>query len=90
MGASAHAPCRGRLQAEVGKYGKVREPRPVLGLVGAEHSALSAVLALGVLFLSFGYDYGLYDYGMQVLNAVLGMVVSFCDQPQSIVVAPGS
>ena len=35
-------------------------------------SALRAVLAWSVLFLSFGYDYGLYDYGMQVLNAVFG------------------
>lgn len=56
----------------------------------AEHSVLSAMLAWGVLFLSFRYDYGLHDYGMLVLNAVLGMVVSFCDQLQSIVAASGS
>lgn len=56
----------------------------------AERSAPSAELAWGVPFLSFGYHYGLHDYGMQVLNAVLGMVVSFCDQPQSVVAASGS
>ena len=52
--------------------------------------ALSAVLAWGVLFLSSGYDYALHDYGMQVLTTVLEMVVSFCNQPQYIVAAPGS
>ena len=80
----------GRLQAEIGKNGKVREPQARLGLVDAERSALSAVLAWSVLFLSFGYDYGLHGYSMQVLNAVLGMVVSFRDQTQYIVAASGS
>lgn len=61
------------------KMGKSVEPRPVWGWWMRGRSALSAVLAWGVLFLSFGYHYGLHDYGMQVLNAVLGMVVSFCD-----------
>lgn len=75
MGASACAPSGGAFAGR----SKVKRESPSaqarLGLVDAERSALSAVLAWGVLFLSFRYD-----YGMLVLNAVLGIVVSFCNQ----------
>lgn len=79
--------CDGRFSARPGtfyrqksvKMGKSVSPGPFRVGGCGERSALSAVLAWGVLFLSFGYHYGLHDYGMQVLNVVLGMVVSFCD-----------
>lgn len=66
------------------KMGKSVNPGP-FGVSGCGALSSQRCACMGCAFLSFCYDYGLHDYGMQVLNAVLGMVVSFCDQTQGLI-----
>lgn len=83
-------PVRGSVCGQkYGKTGKSVSPGP---FEVSECRALSAqrCACIGCAFLSFGYDYEPHDYGILVLNAVLEIVVSFCDQLQSIVAASGS